>query len=131
MRLANVRLDASHHAGRGGMTNQHVGNKRFRDLVLAMQPTYIGERSRAKKSEMSRTIVAQVKALGGRFLKEVDGKYQEVSEDVAQKKASQALRENAKDLRKIQNEKGSPANDGSAKSASSGVNGKSVVKGTK
>jgi len=87
--------------GRGGATNAHVGNKNFRVLVLKMQPEYISLRSRAKKSSMSKAIVEQVHQSGGRFLKEVDGEWTEVSEDVAQKKASQALRENAKELKQM------------------------------
>lgn len=86
--------------GRGGATNAHLGNKRFRDLVLKAQPEYIALRSRAKKSRISKSIVAAVQIQGGRFLKQDDnGDWVEMNEDVAQKKASQALRENAKELK--------------------------------
>jgi hypothetical protein len=89
--------------GRGGLTNQHTGNKRFRTIVLEYQPEYLGLRSRAKKSRISKSIVERINNSGGRFLKEVDGVWTEVSFDVAAKKASQALRENAKELKQLFN----------------------------
>ena len=89
--------------GRGGLTNQHTGNKRFRTIVLEYQPEYLGLRSRAKKSRISKSIVERINSSGGRFLKEVDGVWTEVSFDVAAKKASQALRENAKELKQMFN----------------------------
>ena len=87
--------------GRGGATNAHEGNKRFRQYVLKIQPTYIAMQSRAKKSLISQSIVDQVKSAGGRFLKQADGEWVVVSDFVAAKKASQALRENAKQLKQL------------------------------
>lgn len=107
--------------GRGGATNQHTGNKRFRTIVLEYQPEYLGLRSRSKKSGISKSIVERINNSGGRFLKEVDGMWTEVSFDVATKKASQALRENAKELKQMFNEQaaGVPVNEGGGSEKSS------------
>lgn len=80
--------------GRGGATNQHVGNQVFRDLVAEQMPAYLSARKK-DKVEISYRIVAAIKHDGGRFLKCCpDGiSWVEVSDKRAREKTSQALRE--------------------------------------
>jgi hypothetical protein len=80
--------------GRGGATNNHGGNQRFRLLVAEHQREYL-EARKHDKVIIARRIVALVHAEGGRFLQNGATKDQwvEVTEKRAQEKTSQALRE--------------------------------------
>jgi hypothetical protein len=80
--------------GRGGATNNHVGNKRFRAIVAEYQKEYLEVRKKAK-SDIARRIVARVGENGGRFLKRDDASnmWVEVLVKKAVEKTSQALRE--------------------------------------
>eukprot|EP00586_Coscinodiscus_wailesii_P011149 CAMPEP_0172497426 /NCGR_PEP_ID=MMETSP1066-20121228/99719_1 /TAXON_ID=671091 /ORGANISM="Coscinodiscus wailesii, Strain CCMP2513" /LENGTH=121 /DNA_ID=CAMNT_0013270197 /DNA_START=217 /DNA_END=579 /DNA_ORIENTATION=- len=82
--------------GRGGATNNHVGNRRFRQLVTSHQPTYLVARKREKKV-IAREIVKIVRERGGRFLKKNDqvggSVWVDVGDDRAVEKTSQTLRE--------------------------------------
>lgn len=80
--------------GRGGATNNHEGNKRYRTLVADHQTDYLQAR-KLKKVDISRQIVSIVLGRGGRFLKR-DSKNEEwvpVTLERAISKTSQALRE--------------------------------------
>eukprot|EP00538_Stauroneis_constricta_P007015 CAMPEP_0119555944 /NCGR_PEP_ID=MMETSP1352-20130426/8017_1 /TAXON_ID=265584 /ORGANISM="Stauroneis constricta, Strain CCMP1120" /LENGTH=228 /DNA_ID=CAMNT_0007602815 /DNA_START=359 /DNA_END=1045 /DNA_ORIENTATION=+ len=80
--------------GRGGATNNHVGNKRFRNLVADHQPQYLVAKKKDKVI-ISRTIVQTIQSRGGRFLKRSpDGDvWVPVPVKRATEKTSQALRE--------------------------------------
>mmetsp|Transcript_30207 Transcript_30207/g.50167 ORF Transcript_30207/g.50167 Transcript_30207/m.50167 type:complete len:209 (-) Transcript_30207:1562-2188(-) len=80
--------------GRGGLTNSHVGNKRFRYIVAEYQQVYLNARKNEKK-EIARTIVARIHGNGGRFLRRTadSGVWSEVTYKKATEKTSQALRE--------------------------------------
>eukprot|EP00978_Attheya_sp_CCMP212_P017868 scaffold48121_cov47-Attheya_sp.AAC.16 len=81
--------------GRGGATNNHIGNKHFRSLVTDYQTEYLGSKKR-DKAGIARQIVKQIRERGGRFLKKVDGgddTWIEVGDKKATEKTSQALRE--------------------------------------
>jgi hypothetical protein len=86
--------------GRGGRTNHHPGNKRYRQVVSDMKAGYKTIGSKAEKTGLSRAIVDHVYNYGGRFLKldRKTGKYQVLSVIEGRKKTSQALRE-AKDIK--------------------------------
>jgi hypothetical protein len=87
--------------GRGGRSNHHPGNKRYRQVVKEMKASYKNIGSKAAKTDLSRAIVDHVFNYGGRFLKKMDGengKYQVLSVIESRKKTSQALRE-AKDVK--------------------------------
>jgi hypothetical protein len=87
--------------GRGGRSNHHPGNKRYRQVVSEMKASYKTIGSKAAKTGLSRAIVDHVYNYGGRFLKKLDGengKYQVLSVIEGRKKTSQALRE-AKDVK--------------------------------
>lgn len=47
----------------------HVGNRKFRDIVAEAIPGYVTATSRATKSEIVTSIVRRVRESGGRFLK--------------------------------------------------------------
>lgn len=86
--------------GRGGRTNLHVGNKRFRSVVNERQTEYL-EARKCDKVLIARLIVTTIKSNGGRFLKQSDcgNRWVEVTEKRAQQKTSQALREGLNDRR--------------------------------
>jgi len=82
--------------GRGGRSNHHPGNIRYRQVVGEMKASYKTIGTKAAKTGLSSAIVDHVYAYGGRFLKKIDkksGKYQVLSVIEARKKTSQALRE--------------------------------------
>ncbi|KAL7575876.1 hypothetical protein ACA910_003190 [Epithemia clementina (nom. ined.)] len=79
--------------GRGGQTNKHFGNKRYRSIVLDHQGEYLQARKK-DKIVIARKIVAIVHQNGGRFLKlGATSQWEEVPDERAQAKTSQALRE--------------------------------------
>eukprot|EP00539_Tryblionella_compressa_P014410 CAMPEP_0178830546 /NCGR_PEP_ID=MMETSP0746-20121128/8977_1 /TAXON_ID=913974 /ORGANISM="Nitzschia punctata, Strain CCMP561" /LENGTH=717 /DNA_ID=CAMNT_0020492713 /DNA_START=59 /DNA_END=2212 /DNA_ORIENTATION=+ len=89
--------------GRGGGTNNHVGNSHWRMLVAANKQLYITLPKR-QKMLLSRSIVNAVRSQNppGRFLQK-DNKsnlWFDVGDQRAQEKTSQALREGAPDIRK-------------------------------
>eukprot|EP00586_Coscinodiscus_wailesii_P001756 CAMPEP_0172492192 /NCGR_PEP_ID=MMETSP1066-20121228/23244_1 /TAXON_ID=671091 /ORGANISM="Coscinodiscus wailesii, Strain CCMP2513" /LENGTH=374 /DNA_ID=CAMNT_0013261665 /DNA_START=68 /DNA_END=1192 /DNA_ORIENTATION=+ len=84
--------------GRGGASNNHIGNIRYRALVKQHQLMYLHSKSKKQKSTISQSIVDIIKNSdpSGRFLnKNEDGKWYEVDEKKALLKTSQALREDA------------------------------------
>jgi hypothetical protein len=86
--------------GRGGETNNHVGNIRYRDLVKKYQPQYLKAKRRVKP-QIARQIVDTIRHRNGRFLKKVAGEntWRDVGNTKAREKTSQALREGAPELR--------------------------------
>jgi len=60
--------DADILSGRGGKSNHHIGNKRFRHLVTEMKTMYRNTGQRTDKTALSRGIIAYVHSYGGRFL---------------------------------------------------------------
>ena len=79
--------------GRGGHTNGHAGNIRFRRMALKLRPLYEAS-SKKDKFNISNMLVEGVKKEGHRFAKRgSDGLWHEVTWKFARKKASQALRE--------------------------------------
>jgi hypothetical protein len=81
--------------GRGGKSNHHAGNKRYRQVVSQMKASYKNIGSKSAKTDLSRTIVEHVFKYGGRFLKadKDSGKFILLTPAEARKKTSQALRE--------------------------------------
>jgi len=80
--------------GRGGGTNRHPGNLFFRKLVEDAKPAYMLAK-KAQKGDISRSIVSIIRSQGGRWLKlnNLSGLWEDVGNDEAAKKVSQALRE--------------------------------------
>ena len=81
--------------GRGGRTNHHPGNKRYRRVVSEMKSMYRNQGAKSNKTDLSRCIVNHVCRYGGRFIKkeEETGRYFVLSRGEARRKTSQALRE--------------------------------------
>lgn len=98
--------------GRGGGTNNHIGNKNFRDLVTRHKMRYLAC-SKVDKPKVAREVVNIWKKLEppGRFLqrkdetkkgpgsvRDEDVVWTEVDDQEARKKASQCLRERTPDV---------------------------------
>jgi hypothetical protein len=79
--------------GRGGATNNHEGNKRYRSIVAHHQHDYLAAKKK-EKAIIARRVVSEVKENGGRFLKrDSSSLWVEVPDQRATEKTSQALRE--------------------------------------
>lgn len=87
--------------GRGGITNSHVGNIRYRQLVQGFQINYL-KLPKMKKSSIAKTIVEMIHSRGGRFLMQIHEKkhWVEVEDIRAREKTSQALREKAPEIKR-------------------------------
>jgi len=88
-------------SGRGGATNVHTGNIFFRSLIDAHRIKYLRARKN-DKPEISRSIVNIIRRRNGAFLKknEKTGHWNEIGDDLAREKTSQALRQRAPDYRR-------------------------------
>jgi len=93
--------------GRGGGTNHHPGNKRYRKMVEDKKVEYVNSR-RLDKPLVAYGILRKWRAQlpPGRFLKVHDktGLWYDVGDKAAREKTSQALREKAPQIRKQQEE---------------------------
>lgn len=80
--------------GRGGATNNHVGNKKFRLIVAQYQEVYL-QAKKKEKAGIAKQIVERIRNNGGRFLKRdaANNTWVEVPPKKATEKTSQALRE--------------------------------------
>ena len=82
--------------GRGGYTNSHPGNIRFRAKALEFRPMY-EQSTKEEKYQISQLLLESVMNEGARFLeKGKDDQWHQVIGNGARKKASQALRERIK-----------------------------------
>lgn len=90
--------------GRGGKSNHHPGNKRYREEVENFRPLYAALTTDEEKTSMSQALVDVIEQFGGRFLEEdkikIEGKpkslgWYVVPNIVARRKGSQALREDS------------------------------------
>ncbi|KAK1739003.1 hypothetical protein QTG54_010319 [Skeletonema marinoi] len=81
--------------GRGGYTNHHPGNIKFRNTARALRADYRNvDTTRQEKFAISVELVNRVNAYGGKFLeKGKDNLWHEMDEKAARRKASQVLRE--------------------------------------
>ena len=86
--------------GRGGMANNHIGNKKFRKMAESLKPAY-QKLQKEEKTDISIKLVQMVHDKGGRFLAKdpADELWYEVDFKLARRKASQALREETKEER--------------------------------
>jgi len=90
--------------GRGGITNFHVGNVRFRNLVKSYRPLYLAA-PKMKKAGLAREIVDIIRSSypPGRFLQmstfDHGGCWVDIGNDKAREKTSQALREGAPEVK--------------------------------
>ena len=82
-------------SGRGGLSNHHTGNRRYRQIVSDVKAMYQTTEAKTGKTDLSRAVVDHVCSYGGRFIKKdsVTGKFYVLTRTEARRKASQALRE--------------------------------------
>lgn len=106
--------------GRGGETNHHPGNIRYRSLVKKYQKLYLLAKRR-DKPKIAQCIVVSVRGVEGRFLKRSKNAnkgsaWVDVGNVKAREKTSQALREGAPNLRENVNPPvtGTASNDNTA-----------------
>lgn len=84
--------------GRGGSTNTHPGNIRYRQEVEKIRSWYSSCTTKSEKKEVSQLLIEYVNEYGGRFLVK-DGSTQQwvlANPKTARKKTSQALRDSQK-----------------------------------
>ncbi|KAL7471729.1 hypothetical protein ACHAXS_012017 [Conticribra weissflogii] len=91
-------------SGRGGRINSHSGNVRFREMVESLKREYLDPRTKKlEKARIAARLVATIRHSEppGRFLKEDPhtGLWIEIGDERAWKKAGQALRESAPEIR--------------------------------
>lgn len=79
--------------GRGGKSNHHKGNQRYRAEIERLQAQYKMTNDKDEKTAISEQLVAFVKSFGGDFLEKDDHGWYIIDDVVARRKASQALRE--------------------------------------
>jgi len=99
--------------GRGAGTNRHPGNKTFRNICKEFQEKYIKAINNYEKYLITMEIMERIQNLDppGRFIDKDSKKgksYYDVGEVRARKKISQALRENAPEIKKKKDDKESP-----------------------
>lgn len=87
-------------SGRGSGIQNHIGNVKFRELVSSRKKEY-ADAEKFKKLCISKEIVAQIRAKGGRFLKESETTlttqlYVDIGDKKAWAKTSQTLRDQPK-----------------------------------
>lgn len=92
-------------SGRGHGANRHGGNQTYRNLVKKYKVQYVKAIADLDKHQISMQVVNEIHEDGGRFLKRVYGhecvQWEVMDMNEIKKKVSQALRENASDLRNI------------------------------
>ena len=83
--------------GRGGLSNNHVGNQTFLKLTKTLKPEY-ARLPKEEKTDVSRRLLKIVQDRGGKFLAKdaASGLFYEVDDKIARRKCSQALREESK-----------------------------------
>merc|ERR1712087_521231 len=80
--------------GRGGRSNHHCGNKKYRQVINEMKMKYKNIEGKLAKTDLSTTIVNYVHDYGGRFIKKDEkNQYYLLTPKEARRKTSQALRE--------------------------------------
>ena len=79
--------------GRGGRSNHHPGNKRYREEVKNLQSWYLEVDDKNEKTDLSQCLVEYVHSYNGRFLQKDECGWYVVPNIIARRKASQALRE--------------------------------------
>jgi hypothetical protein len=88
--------------GRGAITNYHVGNVRFRNLVKSYKPQYLAA-PKLQKAAIAQQIVNIIRTTNppGKFLQQnsANGCWNEISNEKAREKTSQALREGTAEVK--------------------------------
>lgn len=83
--------------GRGGLSNQHPGNRMFRRIVNENKEFYHKCKSPTRKHLLVVSIIQAIQVHGGRFVRKRGNSWIEISHKEACVKTSQALRDSAPD----------------------------------
>jgi hypothetical protein len=81
--------------GRGGRSNHHPGNKRYRTEIENLKEWYSKIEDKDEKTDLSQCLVDFCHSYGARFLERDDKGWYIAENIVARRKASQALREDS------------------------------------
>lgn len=79
--------------GRGGKSNHHPGNMKYRQEIERVQEDYKKTDDKDEKTRISEELVTHVQSYGGNFLEKDDIGWYIIDDVVARRKVSQALRE--------------------------------------
>jgi hypothetical protein len=79
--------------GRGGLSNNHPGNKHYNEFLEKRAWDYLHLKTRKTKTEFAWEVVRQLKLEGSRFLRKEKDVYLEAGDEEARKKVSQRLRD--------------------------------------
>jgi len=79
--------------GRGGKSNHHPGNTRYRAEIDRLEDQYKKTDDKDEKTKISEALVLHVQSYGGNFLEKDDNGWYVIDDAVARRKVSQALRE--------------------------------------
>jgi len=79
--------------GRGGKSNHHPGNMRYRAEIDRFQERYKKTDDKEEKTNISERLVLDVQSYGGNFLEKDNNGWYIIDSVVARRKVSQALRE--------------------------------------
>lgn len=79
--------------GRGGKSNHHRGNIRYRAEIERLQKQYKKTDDKDEKTNISERLVLDVQSYGGNFLEKDEKGWYVIDDIVARRKVSQALRE--------------------------------------
>jgi hypothetical protein len=113
--------------GRGKISFNHVGNKRFRELISRSMERYMGAETRFEKSLVVQSVIEEIQQSGGRFLKKdiSAGKWVEVSAHHTNEKVGHALRDaaNSYELKKKRDVESAAASTQIPRDALSSVTG--------
>jgi hypothetical protein len=93
----------------------HAGNQRFQDVLEKYAAKYTLVDSKHDKMALTKEIVACITSAGGRFLKQKDGRWQEISTVAARDKVSHALRTKMASRTRQQQEKAESSTASSSK----------------
>jgi hypothetical protein len=116
--------------GRGGATNSHPGNRKFRSIVARHRESYLAAKKKDKPSYAQYVVGLvrnQTPSAKCRFLKKDPNsdKWYDIGDEKAREKVAQALREGAAQLRRDQKRKRGERDDRSDSSSSCGSSGAS------
>lgn len=84
-------------SGRNKLSFNHIGNRRFREVVAQSIDDYNSAQSRAEKYGIVETIMSHINKSGGRFLKQADdGSWPELEPEIIRQKIAHAIRDTTK-----------------------------------
>jgi len=86
--------------GRGGMANNHAGNKSYREIVDMYKIAYLDTKTHKEKGAVVRQVFLTLQNEGYRFVYKENGLWYEAPYHKARLKVVQGLREKAPELRK-------------------------------